>query len=85
MFVCHQNIVFTIHYNYVSISFVPHVDINECATGNGGCAQTCTNTIGSYQCSCGTGYALNSNGRVCDGKRMCVCVFVHGMFFETFR
>ena len=55
-------------------------DINECATNNGGCAQLCNNTVASYECSCGTGYTLNSNGHHCDGKyvcvRVCVCVFV---------
>ena len=43
-------------------------DINECANNNGGCAQTCTNTAGSYQCSCGTGFTLNSDEHACDGK-----------------
>ena len=43
-------------------------DINECATNNGGCAQICNNTAGSYQCSCRMGYTLNSDGHSCDGK-----------------
>ena len=43
-------------------------DINECATNNGGCEQICNNTAGSYQCSCGPGYTLNSDGHACDGK-----------------
>ena len=40
-------------------------DINECNSGNGGCSQTCTNTLGSFQCSCASGYQLSSNGRSC--------------------
>ena len=35
------------------------VDINECNVNNGGCEHTCTNTVGSYNCSCNTGYQLN--------------------------
>ena len=32
-------------------------DINECEDGNnGGCTHECTNTRGSYQCSCRLGY-----------------------------
>ena len=32
-------------------------DINECQDGNnGGCTDRCTNTRGSYQCSCRRGY-----------------------------
>ena len=32
-------------------------DIDECS-GNSGCNQVCTNLIGSYYCSCNTGYVL---------------------------
>ena len=33
-------------------------DIDECATDNGGCDAnaTCTNTVGSYECACDSGY-----------------------------
>ncbi len=30
------------------------VDVDECATNNGGCAGTCSNTVGSFTCSAGT-------------------------------
>ena len=36
-------------------------DVNECLIDNGGCDQNCTNTNGSFQCSCSTGYNLCSN------------------------
>lgn len=34
-------------------------DINECSINNGNCDQTCTNTPGSYFCSCSEGFYLN--------------------------
>ena len=46
-------------------------DVDECATANGGCAQTCTNTAGSYDCSCGTGYALDADLHGCDDVNEC--------------
>jgi cysteine-rich repeat protein len=46
-------------------------DIDECATDNGGCAQTCTNTIGGFACSCGAGYVLDANGRTCEYLNEC--------------
>ncbi|XP_013386152.1 epidermal growth factor-like protein 8 [Lingula anatina] len=35
------------------------IDVNECDTNNGGCAHTCTNTAGSYSCSCNKGFILS--------------------------
>ena len=43
-------------------------DINECATNNGSCDHICTNTNGSYTCSCYDGYSLLTNGYSCSGK-----------------
>ena len=42
----------------------------ECGTDNGGCEQNCVNTIGSYTCSCNTGYTLDSDGHNCDGENI---------------
>ncbi|KAI8493096.1 Troponin I, slow skeletal muscle [Branchiostoma belcheri] len=44
--------------------------IDECDTNNGGCAQICTNTIGSFQCSCLDGFSLNTDGFTCDGGNL---------------
>jgi uncharacterized protein (TIGR03382 family) len=41
------------------------MDIDECATTNGGCAQTCTNSAGSYACGCTAGYVLAGDGVSC--------------------
>ena len=42
-------------------------DINECTTYNGACDHTCTNTEGSYTCSCNFGYQLENDGHNCTG------------------
>ena len=63
-------------------------DINECTEGSHNCNQLCTNTQGSFQCSCRSGYTLNSDGRTCDGKwhfndrkvtkvRLHTCIYLH--------
>jgi MYXO-CTERM domain-containing protein len=46
-------------------------DIDECATSNGGCSQTCTNTVGSYACGCNAGYALAQDGTSCADINEC--------------
>ena len=57
------------HYNVVANGRL-HVDtdINECATNNGGCHSraTCRNTVGSFSCTCRSGYT--GNGFYCSGN-----------------
>ena len=53
---------------YHNHTIIINVDINECNTNNGGCDTTCTNTVGSYECSCNTGYELNNDLHNCNGK-----------------
>ena len=43
------------------------LDIDECSSNNGGCAQVCTNTPGSYTCGCNPGYELDGDGLSCNG------------------
>ena len=42
-------------------------DINECALNISGCGQNCTNTNGSYNCSCYSGYQLAADKMSCTG------------------
>jgi len=44
-----------------------HVDIDECATNKGGCntLASCSNTPGSFTCTCNKGY--KGNGITCKG------------------
>ena len=51
-----------------SILSLDTADIDECGIGNGGCEQSCHNTIGSYYCSCNNSFTLNSDHHHCDGN-----------------
>ena len=44
------------------------LDINECDEGSHNCKHNCTNTAGSFECSCNSGYRLDDNGRNCLGR-----------------
>lgn len=67
-------------------------DMNECIGDNatGPCHHYCTNTIGSYQCSCEVGYTLTAGGhacsealcnagciRICMHMSRCLCTHLH--------
>ena len=45
-------------------------DVDECDGVTHGCAQICTNTEGSYNCSCNPGFELANDQRLCDGKKL---------------
>ena len=49
------------------MNIIIHIDIDECATDNGGCQNTCTNTAGGFYCSCDDGFELE-NTFSCPGK-----------------
>jgi hypothetical protein len=51
-----------IHYLFL------HLDIDECFTGSHTCHAnaSCTDTIGSYTCTCFAGFT--GNGTYCEGK-----------------
>jgi len=47
------------------------IDIDECSINSDGCAQTCTNNFGSFECSCSAGYLLNADNKACDNINEC--------------
>ena len=57
-------------YKYILSSNFSLLDIDECLTDNGGCNQTCTNSEGSFECSCATGFTLAEDSLNCDGKKI---------------
>lgn len=58
--------VIKLYYNYLYVHHV-FVDIDECAVENGGCKHNCINTGGSFECTCNTGYKLDTDGKSCTG------------------
>ena len=56
------------HKKYFSCSHTKSIlDINECATNNGGCDHHCEDIPGSFRCSCRSGYVLAPDGATCAG------------------
>ncbi len=62
---------------YQEIFSVP--DIDECYLVHGLCDQQCTNTIGSYTCSCADGYILSEEHNRCkaEGSVEITCMSYH--------
>ena len=54
-------------------------DVDECAEGTSGCSQECTNTVGSFDCSCVDGYELARNGKACNGMYVAASVYTKHM------
>ena len=50
------------------------IDIDECAEGTSGCSQGCSNTVGSFICSCTEGYVPDDDGRTCNGSNGGFCL-----------
>jgi hypothetical protein len=50
-----------------------HTDVNECAVEiggkEGGCDHRCVNYAGSYECTCTSGFFLQSDGKSCGRSR----------------
>ena len=47
--------------------FPSSIDIDECTTDQNRCDQSCSNTDGSYTCSCLTSFTLDGDGFTCNG------------------
>merc|ERR1712150_33247 len=48
------------------------INEDECSMSNGGCAQTCTDSDGSYTCGCRTGFQLSGDQHSCDDIDECL-------------
>ena len=71
-------------------------DIDECREGSP-CQQGCVNIVGSYACTCNSGYQLAADGRTCEGTfdllkdTYCtnnvpyIAKFSHGFNFRSVR
>ena len=46
-------------------------DINECSEGVSDCSHLCTNSIGSYTCTCHNGYQLTNDNHTCSDIDEC--------------
>ena len=55
------------------------IDIDECDISNGGCEHNCTNTIGSFVCSCNDGYNLTENALNCTGMRSAQSISLYSL------
>jgi len=59
--------ILVIVYIMLLCSLYSTLDIDECVEGISGCSQVCSNTDGSFECSCTEGYSLGLNGKICEG------------------
>ena len=61
-------------------------DIDECSMYDP-CDTTCTNTMGSFTCSCNEGFELGSDGLTCQGTKQPTAISSHDLtvaHFSTF-
>ena len=71
-----MKIAFLVKHTHAHINTLTHLDVNECASNNGGCdsRRICANTVGSMSCGdCSAGYT-NDGTKGCKGLHVCLCV-----------
>ena len=68
--ICSGKVYSPIFVSLRHIILLSFADVDECSDGLNNCSinSTCTNTFGSYQCSCFTGYEDQGMGYECTGK-----------------
>ena len=64
----HPPEIYLTHHYWILIVDINVSDLDECTLGVSGCAHLCTNTPGSFTCSCRSGYQINSDLLTCSGK-----------------
>jgi len=57
--------------NVVLINGTTCSDLDECQVNNGGCEHHCSNSPGSYSCSCDNGYKLQNDNHGCEDVDEC--------------
>ena len=62
------------HQDFCLYGIVTILDIDECTSGVP-CQQICTNTRGSFQCNCSSGYTVDGN--MCNGQWTCYNCIVY--------
>ena len=61
--------IYILKYSCIHEYIFTFVDVDECIDGTNNCFQTCTNTNGSFNCGCYSGYLLNIDGANCNGMQ----------------
>lgn len=61
-------------WSYCKKNFSSSLEVHECLEGVALCEQHCSNTAGSYVCSCNPGYVLGGNGFSCTSKNIITVV-----------
>ena len=65
---CQSELEFIVWYVVTTYGIVCKIlDIDECSEDSDNCAQNCTDTDGSFDCSCRSGYRLANDSQGCDG------------------
>ena len=70
----HAEVIWLTVYSTLN-NFIATSDEDECTGGVNPCDQQCSNTIGSYTCSCNSSTTLNPDGFRCDGTK-CIASFL---------
>jgi hypothetical protein len=68
------NCVGTYTFNYIIAYYYDNccfTDINECESSSNNCQQICTNTEGSFMCSCQAGFTSSTSGATCTDINEC--------------
>ena len=55
-----------LYFDKVSLNLL---DVNECETDTPPCSHICRNTVGSFNCSCVSGYTLAEDGLTCNREQ----------------
>ena len=53
---------------YLNETLFLDLDIDECLLNNGGCSDTCVNTVGGFECTCRPGYIVDTDNKTCTSK-----------------